>query len=387
MRSLGGRKGEVISFVKSYGKWMVHNFGKILVFLNIVVVITISNFQVRRPRLRGGQILSLIPQLLGVKAEILNQAFPIPSLRSFASQCRKGTEIMKAATCDFNRRERPLPPQIPLHISHQPYTETSRLEPCILKWARRSLGLQTRGKGNMKPRGDLIFTLSVHGLTSDSCEEDDSGGQPESYGEMSTPRRKQRRLRYTSSITSLWPVSRRDTEGGKATFLPFREPLVRPLRACPRRVTQWQGPTLGRPPPAWFSARRGKGCVLGEPDQAAEHGPRTHSGPGPGRNTSHSTVKERRDERTGFVHFRWHHKCRMLSYLTRHTLSTRLLTTTPLPSLSSHLSSSCTPGYSSICSRTGLCPLAPSLPSTALSTRSGTNPETDSCRWLRSQRG
>ena len=57
----------------------------------------------------------------------------------------------------------------------------------------------------------------------------------------------------------------------------------------------------------------------------------------------------------------------------------RFPTTQPLPSLSSHLSSSCTPGYNSICSRTGLCPLAPSLPLTVLAAGRRTDAETSPC--------
>ena len=57
----------------------------------------------------------------------------------------------------------------------------------------------------------------------------------------------------------------------------------------------------------------------------------------------------------------------------------RFPTTQPLPSLSSHLSSPCTPGYNSICSRTGLCPLAPSLPLTVLAAGRRTDAETSPC--------
>lgn len=50
MCSRGGKE-KVISFVKSYRKDMEHNFGKVLVLLNIMVIIVIANFQLRRLRL------------------------------------------------------------------------------------------------------------------------------------------------------------------------------------------------------------------------------------------------------------------------------------------------------------------------------------------------
>lgn len=58
---------------------------------------------------------------------------------------------------------------------------------------------------------------------------------------------------------------------------------------------------------------------------------------------------------------------RLTTLLITTSAARRFPTTQPLPSLSSHLSSSCTPGYNSICSRTSLCLLALSLPLTVLS--------------------
>ena len=68
---------------------------------------------------------------------------------------------------------------------------------------------------------------------------------------------------------------------------------------------------------------------------------------------------------------------RLATLLITTSAAGRFPTTQPLPSLSSHLSSSCTPGYNSICSRTGLCPLALSLPLTVLSAGRRTNAETN----------
>lgn len=50
--------------------------------LNIVAIIIISNFEVKILRL-GEDILSMIPQLLGIKVEILTQTFLNPKLEIF----------------------------------------------------------------------------------------------------------------------------------------------------------------------------------------------------------------------------------------------------------------------------------------------------------------
>ena len=78
---------------------------------------------------------------------------------------------------------------------------------------------------------------------------------------------------------------------------------------------------------------------------------------------------------------------RLTTLLITTSAARRFPTTQPLPSLSSHLSNSCTPEYNSICSRTGLCPLALSLPWTVLSAGRRTNAETNPCYSTSSRAG
>lgn len=96
-----------------------------------------------------------------------------------------------------------------------------------------------------------------------------------------------------------------------------------------------------------------------------------------GRSAKAIRVKGRRGEQTGAVPQVTSQMSHVALVKETLPLSTHLLTTPPQLSLSSHLSNSRTPGYGSICSRTGLCPLALSLPLTALSTGRATNSATN----------
>lgn len=113
----------------------------------------------------------------------------------------------------------------------------------------------------MEPCGDLFSTLCtdlllirfwlqgrrLHGASPGGTEK----GQHQA-------RRKERRLKYTSSITPL----RLDRKRGKGHLSPPpRTSGSRPPWTCPRRVAQWQGPILGRPPLAWLSAPGLERCV------------------------------------------------------------------------------------------------------------------------------